>query len=197
AYEVFQTCMAKLQEQQATANKEKSKEFLKKNAMEKGVCQTASGLQYQVITEGTGEKPASTSTVSVNYEGKLLDGTVFDSSIKRGTPAQFPVDKVIKGWTEGLQLMSVGSKYRFWIPSDLAYGDNGAGGIIKPGELLVFDVELLKIVKEEPKEATPAAEATSTQEAAPAKEATTAKAAKTAKASATKAAPAKKAASKK
>jgi len=145
AYVVFQRCMATAQAEAATKTKAEAKAFLEKNAKEKGVVTTASGLQYKIIKEGQGPKPTDTSTVSVNYNGTLLDGTVFDSSIERGQPAEFPLNRVIKGWTEGIQLMSVGSKYKFWIPSELAYGDNGAGGKIKPGALLVFDVELLAI----------------------------------------------------
>ena len=145
AYVVFQRCMATAQAEAATKTKAEAKAFLEKNAKEKGVVTTASGLQYKIIKEGQGPKPTDTSTVSVNYNGTLLDGTVFDSSIERGQPAEFPLNRVIKGWTEGIKLMSVGSKYKFWIPSELAYGDNGAGGKIKPGALLVFDVELLAI----------------------------------------------------
>jgi len=146
AYEVFQRCMASAQAEAAIAKKTEAKEFLEKNGKKAGIKTTASGLEYQVIKEGTGPKPTDTSMVSVHYKGTLLDGTVFDSSIERGTPAQFPLNQVIKGWSEGLQLMSVGSKYKFWIPAELAYGDNGAGGKIKPGEMIVFEVELLKIL---------------------------------------------------
>jgi len=151
AYAVFQRCMATAQAEAAVATKAEVAKFLEKNGKKEGVKTTASGLQYQVIKEGTGAKPNDSSMVSVNYHGTLLDGTVFDSSVERGTPAQFPLNRVIKGWTEGIQLMSVGSKYKFWIPADLGYGDNGAGGKIKPGALLVFEVELLKII--DPKEA--------------------------------------------
>jgi FKBP-type peptidyl-prolyl cis-trans isomerase len=166
AYEVFQRCLATAQQEASVVTKEENKKFLEKNGKKEGVKTTASGLQYEVIKEGTGPKPTDSSTVSVNYHGTLLDGTVFDSSVDRGTPAQFPLNRVIKGWTEGIQLMSVGSKYKFWIPSDLAYGDNGAGGQIKPGALLVFEVELLKIV--DPKEAAAQeAAAAAQQQAAP------------------------------
>ena len=106
---------------------------------------TASGLQYEVLTEGTGPKPKATDTVTVHYKGTLTNGKVFDSSYDRGEPISFPLDRVIKGWTEGLQLMSVGSKYRLTIPSQLGYGAAGAGGVIPPNATLVFEVELLGI----------------------------------------------------
>ncbi|HXC51367.1 MAG TPA: FKBP-type peptidyl-prolyl cis-trans isomerase [Candidatus Limnocylindrales bacterium] len=109
------------------------------------VITTASGLKYEVLTEGSGPKPSATDSVTVNYKGTLTDGTVFDSSYDRGQPATFPLNRVIKGWTEGVQLMSVGSKYRFTIPPELGYGAAGAGGKIPPNATLVFDVELLKI----------------------------------------------------
>jgi len=108
---------------------------------------TPSGLQYTVISEGTGPKPTLSSTVKVHYTGKLIDGTTFDSSVDRGEPIEFPLNGVIKGWTEGVQLMSKGSKYKFFIPADLAYGDRGAGNAIGPNETLVFEVELIDIVK--------------------------------------------------
>ena len=115
-------------------------------AKEKGkVTTTASGLQYEVLTEGTGAKPSASDTVTVNYKGTLTDGTVFDSSYDRGQPATFPLNRVIKGWTEGVQLMSVGSKYKFTIPPELGYGAAGAGGKIPPNATLVFEVELLSI----------------------------------------------------
>jgi len=145
AYAVFQRCMQTVSVESAKKFKEEGKKFLEKNGKKAGVVTTASGLQYEVIKEGTGAKPTSdTVTVSVHYHGTLIDGTVFDSSVDRGTPAQFKLNQVIKGWTEGLKLMSVGSKYKFWIPADLAYGDQG-GGPIKPGSMLIFEVELLKI----------------------------------------------------
>ena len=124
---------------------EKGKAYLAENAKKDGVKVTASGLQYEVIKEGTGKKPAATDTVSVHYEGTLINGQVFDSSIRRGQPVEFPLNRVIPGWTEGVQLMSVGSKYRFVIPSNLAYGEHGAGGAIGPNETLIFEVELLDI----------------------------------------------------
>ena len=121
--------------------------FLAANKKKDGVKATESGLQYEVIKEGKGAKPKATDTVKVHYHGTLIDGTVFDSSVEREEPAQFPVNRVIKGWTEALQLMQVGDKYRLVIPSDLAYGESGAGGDIGPNAVLVFEVELLDIVK--------------------------------------------------
>ena len=119
--------------------------FLAENGKKSGVKTTASGLQYEVVSEGKGAKPKATDQVRVHYTGKLIDGSVFDSSVERGQPAEFPLNGVIPGWTEGLQLMSVGAKYKFTIPSNLAYGENGAGGKIGPNEVLQFDVELLAI----------------------------------------------------
>ncbi len=121
--------------------------FLAENAKKPGVKQTSSGLQYEVITEGTGAKPADTSVVKVHYEGFLLNGKKFDSSRDRGEPTQFPLNQVIRGWTEGVQLMSIGSKYKFYIPYQLAYGEQGSGEMIPGGSLLVFEVELIDIVK--------------------------------------------------
>ena len=120
-------------------------DFLAANKERSGVKTTASGLQYEVLTEGEGESPAATDTVAVHYEGKLVDGTVFDSSYQRGEPAVFPLDRVIPGWTEGLQLMKPGAKYRFTIPPELGYGPEGAGGVIPPNAVLQFDVELLAV----------------------------------------------------
>nr|WP_245846489.1 FKBP-type peptidyl-prolyl cis-trans isomerase [Prosthecobacter debontii] len=121
--------------------------FLAENGKKDGVKTTASGLQYEVIKQGEGPKPVATDKVNVHYHGTLLNGKVFDSSVERGEPITFGVQEVIKGWTEALQLMNVGSKYKLYIPSELAYGDNGAGADIGPGETLVFEVELLKIEK--------------------------------------------------
>jgi FKBP-type peptidyl-prolyl cis-trans isomerase len=115
------------------------------NRNAEGVVTTDSGLQYQVLQEGNGPRPGPTDRVTVHYTGTLLDGTVFDSSVERGQPISFSLNEVIPGWTEGLQLMPVGSKYRFWIPSDLAYGSRGAGNVIPPNATLMFDVELLGI----------------------------------------------------
>lgn len=120
--------------------------FLEENKKAAGVVVTDSGLQYEILTEGNGTKPTAESTVRVHYTGSLIDGTVFDSSVKRGTPAEFPVGGVIKGWTEALQLMPVGSKWRLTIPHNLAYGERGAGASIPPFATLVFEVELLDIL---------------------------------------------------
>jgi FKBP-type peptidyl-prolyl cis-trans isomerase FklB len=119
--------------------------YLAENAQKEGVVVTESGLQYEVITEGEGEKPVAESTVSVHYHGSLIDGKVFDSSVERGQPAEFPVGGVIAGWTEALQLMTVGSKYKLTVPANLAYGERGAGAAIPPHAVLVFEVELLAI----------------------------------------------------
>ena len=121
--------------------------FLVKNKEKSGVTVTPSGLQYEVITMGTGEKPTVNSTVKVHYVGTLIDGTEFDSSVKRGEPAQFPLEGVIPGWTEALQLMPVGSKFKIYLPQNLGYGANQAGDVIKPFSTLIFDVELLEIVQ--------------------------------------------------
>jgi len=120
------------------------------NAAQEGITVTESGLQYKVLTVGDGAIPSAEDTVSVHYEGRLFDGTVFDSSIQRGEPATFPVGGVIAGWTEALQLMPVGSKWQLFIPADLAYGENGAGNVIQPNSALVFDVELLAIQDDAP-----------------------------------------------
>lgn len=130
-------------------NKSEADAFMTENAKAEGVQTTESGLQYQVVTAGDGDKPELEDTVEVNYEGKLLDGTIFDSSYKRGQSVSFPVSGVIPGWTEALQLMSVGSKWKLFIPPELAYGAGGAGQMIGPNAALVFDVELLDIVEED------------------------------------------------
>lgn len=123
----------------------KGEKFLQDNATKEGVVTTASGLQYKVITEGTGKSPKATDTVLVHYAGTLINGTEFDSSYKRKEPIEFPLNRVIAGWTEGVQLMKEGAKFRFFIPSKLAYGTRGAGRDIGPNEALIFDVELLKV----------------------------------------------------
>ena len=122
---------------------EKGAQFLAENKKNPGVKETASGLQYLVLQEGKGEHPTATSKVTVHYTGKLIDGTVFDSSVDRGEPITFGLNQVIRGWTEGLQLMTPGSKYRFFIPYNLGYGEQGAGGMIPGGATLIFDVELI------------------------------------------------------
>ena len=135
--------------QQIKDNKTLGREFLEQNAKNDSVVQTQSGLQYMVLKEGTGAKPGAEDTVTVHYTGKLLDGTVFDSSVERGEPTSFPLNAVIPGWTEGLQLMSEGAKYRLFIPSELAYGSKGAGDKILPNATLIFDVELIKVTKKQ------------------------------------------------
>lgn len=127
-------------------NKVAGESFLTENGKRVEVKTTSSGLQYEVLNEGNGVKPVATDTVVVHYIGKLIDGTVFDSSVERGEPATFGVTQVIPGWVEALQLMSVGSKWRLFIPSNLAYGPNGAGNLIGPNATLIFDVELLSVV---------------------------------------------------
>jgi FKBP-type peptidyl-prolyl cis-trans isomerase FklB len=134
------------QKMKADSGMKAAKDFMDKNAKEPGIQVTASGLQYKVLTEGKGPKPDSTSTVSVHYVGTLVDGTEFDNSIKRGQPVEFPVTNVIKGWTEALMLMPVGSKWKLFIPPQLGYGEQGAGRQIGPNSALIFEVELLGIV---------------------------------------------------
>ncbi len=130
----------------AEINEKAGKEFLEENGKRAEVKTTPSGLQYEVLKEGDGAQPASTDQVEVHYTGKLIDGTVFDSSEERGVPATFGVTQVIPGWVEALQLMKAGSRWRLFIPSQLAYGPNGAGGVIGPNATLIFDVELLKVI---------------------------------------------------
>ena len=136
----------KLAEEAYAQNKASGEAFLAENAKKEGVVTLPSGLQYQVIAEGTGKKPSATDRVQCHYEGTLIDGTVFDSSIKRGEPAVFGVNQVIKGWVEALQLMQEGAKWRLYIPYDMAYGEHGAGEMIPPYSALVFDVELIKVL---------------------------------------------------
>ncbi len=136
-----------IQEKKAKELSEAGELFLAKNGKRPGVITTESGLQYEIISQGNGEKPLATDKVKVHYEGKLIDGAVFDSSIARGEPVTFGVSQVISGWTEALQLMPVGSKWKVFIPQDIAYGQRGAGGSIPPYSALIFDIELISIEK--------------------------------------------------
>ncbi|MBR6118283.1 MAG: FKBP-type peptidyl-prolyl cis-trans isomerase [Paludibacteraceae bacterium] len=145
AQQVLGQFFQELEAKVAGAAKADGEKFLAENAKREGVKVTASGLQYEVLEPSLGQKPKATDTVRVHYEGTLIDGTVFDSSYKRGESISFPLNGVIKGWTEGLQLMSVGSKYKFFIPYQLAYGERGAGASIPPYAALIFTVELLGI----------------------------------------------------
>ena len=142
---ILQDHFGKLSNQKKQENIEAGKSFLEENAKRDGVTTTASGLQYEIIKQGTGESPKETDKVTVHYHGTLIDGTVFDSSMDRGEPATFPVNGVIPGWVEALQLMNEGAKYKLFIPSNLAYGERGAGGAIGPNATLVFEVELISI----------------------------------------------------
>ena len=147
--EYFAKQEQKIQAQRAEAgkaHKEAGEKYLAENAKKDGVITLPSGLQYQVLKEGNGRKPSAKDTVMCHYEGFLIDGTVFDSSIQRGEPATFPLQQVIAGWTEGLQLMQEGAKYRFFIPYRLGYGEGGAGSSIPPFAALIFDVELIQVV---------------------------------------------------
>jgi FKBP-type peptidyl-prolyl cis-trans isomerase len=153
AYEKISAVFARIQSEsnekmwlEGEKNREEGELYMAENGSRSGVTTTASGLQYEIISQGSGAKPGLTDTVQVHYEGTLLDGTVFDSSYARGSPIEFPLDGVIEGWSEGVQLMNVGSVYRFVIPSDLAYGPAGAG-TIPPGATLIFKVELISILK--------------------------------------------------
>jgi FKBP-type peptidyl-prolyl cis-trans isomerase FklB len=144
------TCMKalqKLSEARAGSIVTKNKKFLEENKKAEGVVTLPSGLQYKVLKAGTGATPTAKDTVRTHYEGKLIDGTVFDSSLKRNEPAEFPVEGVIAGWTEALQKMKVGDKWQLFIPSELAYGEAGAGGVIPPHATLIFEIELLDIPK--------------------------------------------------
>lgn len=132
-------------QQQASENLAAGQAFLEENAKKEGVVCLESGLQYQVLQMGEGEKPTETDQVTCHYHGTVIDGSVFDSSVERGEPASFPLNRVIKGWTEGLQLMPVGSKFRFFIPAQLGYGPRAVSAIIGPNSTLIFDVELLGI----------------------------------------------------
>ena len=132
---------------QGEVNRKNGEAFLTENAKREGIKVTESGLQYEVLESGKGDSPKASDNVEVHYTGKLIDGTVFDSSVERGVPASFGVTQVIPGWVEALQLMHEGDKWRLYIPSDLAYGTNGAGGVIGPNMTLIFDVELLRVIK--------------------------------------------------
>lgn len=143
--EVIQNYLTAKQKQKGDANLEAAKKFLAENKKKQGVIELPDGLQYMVIKEGTGPKPTAADTVSVHYHGTLIDGTVFDSSVERGQPAEFPVGAVIPGWTEALQLMHTGSKYKLFIPPALGYGDRSAGPKISANSTLIFEVELLSI----------------------------------------------------
>ncbi len=143
---ILQQFFSELEKKKFQANIAEGKIFLEENSKRAEVITLASGLQYEVIQKGEGATPASTDKVKCHYHGTLVDGTVFDSSVQRAEPAEFPVNGVIRGWVEALQLMQVGSKWRLYVPSNLAYGERGAGGVIGPHATLVFEVELLAIV---------------------------------------------------
>lgn len=147
AQQIVNTFLQKQQEEMGKVVREDGERFLAENAKKEGVTVLPSGLQYTVIKEGNGAKPLATDRVKCHYEGTLPNGTIFDSSYKRGEPAVFPLNGVIAGWTEGVQLMNEGAKYRFFIPYHLAYGERGAGQAIPPYAALVFDVELIEVVK--------------------------------------------------
>lgn len=146
ANKILEEFIGKVNQGKGANNLEDGLKFLAENKEKEGVVELPSGLQYQVLTEGEGELPKATDQVKCHYHGTLIDGKVFDSSVQRGEPAVFPVNGVIQGWVEALQLMSTGSKWRLFIPSELAYGSNGAGGAIEPNSTLIFDVELLEII---------------------------------------------------
>ena len=147
AQKIINEFLTELEAKATKAAREAGEKFLAENKKNANVKETASGLQYIVEKEGTGVKPTAQDEVTVHYTGKLLDGTVFDSSVNRGEPATFPLNRVIPGWTEGVQLMSEGAKYTFFIPSDLAYGPQGIPNAIPPHSTLIFEVELIKVIK--------------------------------------------------
>lgn len=147
ANEILEDFMKQADNGQSENNLSEGIQFLQKNKKKDGVIELPSGLQYEVITQGDGELPTTDDTVKCHYHGTLIDGTVFDSSVERGTPAELPVNAVIPGWVEALQLMPVGSKWKLYLPPELAYGEQGAGGIIKPNSTLIFEIELLEIIK--------------------------------------------------
>lgn len=146
ANQILEAFIAKANEGQGSENLEQGAEFLAENSKKEDVVELPSGLQYKILKEGEGDMPTVSDQVKCHYHGTLIDGTVFDSSVERGQPAVFPVNGVIPGWVEALQLMSTGSKWRLFVPPELAYGEQGAGGVIGPNSTLVFDVELLEIV---------------------------------------------------
>ncbi len=146
ANELLQQFFSELEKKKFEANIEEGKNFLAENSKKEGVVTLASGLQYEVVTQGEGATPKATDTVRCHYHGTLIDGTIFDSSVQRGEPAEFPVNGVIQGWVEALQLMKEGDKWRLFVPSNLAYGERGAGGAIGPHTTLIFEVELISIV---------------------------------------------------
>lgn len=146
ANKILQEYFENLDNERGQAAKTAGEKFLSENKKKEGVVTLPSGLQYKILTEGKGEKPKASDTVECHYEGSLIDGTIFDSSVRRGETAEFPVNGVIAGWVEALQLMPVGSKWQLYIPSELAYGSRGAGQSIGPNETLIFDVELINIV---------------------------------------------------
>jgi FKBP-type peptidyl-prolyl cis-trans isomerase FklB len=146
ANQVIEDYFNNMQASRGEVNSREADAFLAKNKQEEGVVELKSGLQYKILIQGEGPKPKTTDKVRCHYHGTLIDGTIFDSSVQRNQPADFPVNGVIKGWIEALQLMPVGSKWRLFIPSHLAYGDQGASGVIGPKATLIFDVELLEII---------------------------------------------------
>ena len=147
AKQVINDYFMKLQQERLEINKQAGAEFLEINRHKAGVVELPSGLQYEILKQGTGAKPSASDKVKCHYHGTLINGTVFESAVQRGEPATFGVSQVIPGWVEALQLMPVGSKWRLFIPSNLAYGEHGAGDVIEPNSTLIFDVELLDIVK--------------------------------------------------
>ncbi len=147
AHQIINDYLADLQQKMEAQAREAGQKFLEENKLKEGVQVTASGLQYVVVKEGEGAQPTAEDEVTVHYTGKLIDGTVFDSSVNRGEPATFPLNRVIPGWTEGVQLMKEGAKYDFFIPSDLAYGPQGIPNAIPPHSTLIFEVELIKVNK--------------------------------------------------
>ncbi|MFV0554607.1 MAG: FKBP-type peptidyl-prolyl cis-trans isomerase [Mangrovibacterium sp.] len=146
ANQILQDFMMEQQDAEGTKNLEEGTLFMAENSMKEGVVETASGLQYEILVEGDGDVPTANDEVKCHYHGTLIDGTVFDSSVQRGQPAVFPVNGVIQGWVEALQMMPVGSKWRLYVPSNLGYGERGAGGAIGANCTLIFDVELLEIL---------------------------------------------------